>query len=89
MLRAHILVRGLVHGVGFRSFVKRHAEMLGLKGFVRNVSEGVEVVVEGDNNLVRHLITKIREGPTISRVEDVEISFEDVKNEFEEFTIEP
>ncbi len=37
MKRVHILVKGLVQGVGFRAFVRRNAKRLGIKGFVRNL----------------------------------------------------
>ncbi|CUT02300.1 Acylphosphatase, partial [Candidatus Kryptonium thompsonii] len=46
---AHIIVKGLVQGVGFRWFVQKHANHLGLKGWTRNLSNGdVEIEVEGE-----------------------------------------
>jgi hydrogenase maturation protein HypF len=39
-------IRGLVQGVGFRPYIYRKAKKLGLTGFVRNMGEGVEVVVD-------------------------------------------
>lgn len=49
MKRVHVLVRGVVQGVGFRAFVRRHARKLGVKGFVKNLPDGftVEIVAEG------------------------------------------
>ncbi len=45
---AHIIVRGLVQGVGFRYFAYRHAVNLGLTGWVRNLyNDDVELEVEG------------------------------------------
>ena len=42
------LVSGRVQGVGYRYFVLREAERLGLAGFARNLPDGrVEVVAEG------------------------------------------
>ena len=87
MIRAKIIVKGIVHGVGFRSFVKRNADMLDIDGYVKNIPEGVEIVAEADNNLIRHFITKIRQGPQSSKVEDVEIHFEDPSNEYDDFLI--
>jgi hydrogenase maturation protein HypF len=41
-------VRGVVQGVGFRPFVYNLAVRLGVAGWVRNTSAGVEIQVEGD-----------------------------------------
>src|SRR5512139_2693641 len=45
--RYRIEVTGVVQGVGFRPTVWRLARELGLAGFVRNSSAGVEIEVEG------------------------------------------
>lgn len=63
LTRRHILVRGLVQGVGFRPFVYRRAVSLDLKGFVRNTPEGVEIEAEGDPDSVRTLIESLKADP--------------------------
>ena len=43
-----IIVSGLVQGVGFRYYIYRQANSLGLTGYVRNLPDGrVEMVCEG------------------------------------------
>ena len=43
------VVRGRVQGVGYRYFVLRQADALGVAGFARNRADGsVEVVAEGE-----------------------------------------
>ena len=62
--RAHMIVRGLVQGVGFRWFVARRANALGLAGYARNLVDGaVEIEAEGDRSMVEELIGDVRVGP--------------------------
>lgn len=77
-----IKVFGLVQGVGFRYFIYRHATELGVKGYVRNCSDGsVEIVAQGDNDILEKLIYYAKTGPRYSEVERIEI--EDLKDEKE------
>jgi len=49
MKRAHLFISGKVQGVFFRAFTKEVADSLGLKGWVRNLTDGrVEAVFEGE-----------------------------------------
>ena len=67
------LVRGRVQGVGFRWFVEREAQMLGVRGWVRNNLDGaVEVLAIGTREQLLTLRRKLREGPRAARVDDVE-----------------
>ncbi len=60
----HIRVTGMVQGVGFRYFVYRKAEGLGLTGFVRNLSGGdVEIRAQGPRGMLEELITAVKIGP--------------------------
>ncbi|MBQ4233676.1 MAG: acylphosphatase, partial [Firmicutes bacterium] len=43
VIRANIKVRGIVQGVGFRPFIHRQVSGYGLKGWVRNTSDGAEI----------------------------------------------
>lgn len=67
------MVRGDVQGVGFRYFVQRRAQLLGLKGWVRNNDDGtVEVVAEGEREELEQLKRALQEGPRMARVDRVE-----------------
>lgn len=66
----HILVRGRVHGVGFRAFVEHHALQRGLAGWVRNRRDGsVEAVFAGPEKSVKGMIEACRIGPLSGRVD--------------------
>lgn len=70
-----VIVRGRVQGVGFRWFVVRNAQALGVGGTVRNRADGtVEVIVTGERPAdVDTLIDRIRSGPSAARVEAVDV----------------
>ena len=65
-------VHGVVQGVGFRPFVWRLANELGLDGSVRNQAGQVEIVLAGDDEAVEAFARRLRtDAPARSRVEDV------------------
>ncbi len=73
---AHIIVRGLVQGVGFRYFVATRAHHLQLKGFVKNLLSGeVEILVEGDRSAIEILIADVKAGPRSAQVRDLTIEW--------------
>ena len=73
---AHILVKGMVQGVGFRYFVHQRATALGLNGWVRNLYDGnVEITVEGDRSLIEEFIGMVKVGPRLARVNDLLIEW--------------
>lgn len=69
------LVHGRVQGVGFRWFVLREADRLGLAGYVRNLPDGsVEVVARGELSELTLLEGALGRGPSFARVDEVEKS---------------
>lgn len=87
MVRARLTIEGLVQGVAFRASTVEEARRLGVCGWVRNVPSGaVEAVIEGEEARVRRLIEWCRTGPPMARVNNVNISWEPFKNEFDDFT---
>jgi acylphosphatase len=81
-------VKGRVQGVGFRFFVEHAAHELGLKGYVRNLSDGrVEVCASGPERLLRQLRQKLQDGPPAARVDSVEEQDAPWQN-YRNFTIE-
>ena len=75
------LVEGRVQGVGFRFFVERAAQSLGLQGYVRNLPDGrVEVYAVGAEDLLEQLRVQLEAGPRASRVQRVEEQAAPVKD---------
>lgn len=71
--RRAIRVRGAVQGVGFRPFVWRLANELGLSGFVRNDAEGVAIEVEGYAGALDHFVGRLAgEAPGLARIDAIE-----------------
>ena len=86
--RVHIIVRGVVQGVGFRIYTQREAERLGLRGYVRNRADGsVEIAAEGDPAAVDRLIEWAKLGPSAAAVEQLEVTDGTATGEFGGFGV--
>ncbi len=83
------LVSGRVQGVGFRFFVERVANQLGLRGYVRNLADGsVEAYAIGSEVLLEEFRRHLAEGPRGARVTGVEEAEAPVNNRYNRFEIE-
>jgi len=70
----HVLITGRVQGVGYRAWVRRTADALGISGWVRNCRNGdVEAVFSGTTTSVNAMIEACRAGPEWARVADIRI----------------
>ena len=71
-----MVITGKVQGVGFRYFVLRQAQELGILGWVSNKPNGdVEAFAQGEKADLERFIAKVKEGPSFSRVEDVSLNW--------------
>jgi acylphosphatase len=87
-VRVHVIVSGLVQGVGFRYFTARQARALDLTGFVRNLPDGrVEVVAEGVRGALETFVAAVREGPPGAVVRDVRVEWTESPAREREFFI--
>ena len=74
MVTRRVHVRGLVQGVFFRAWARDEAAALGIKGWIRNCRDGsVEAHIEGNEDAVRQMVERLRQGPPDARVDDLEI----------------
>jgi len=71
----HLVVHGLVQGVGYRWSMVQAAQRLGVRGWVRNRRDGkVEALVAGEPDAVEALVHWARQGPAGARVEAVDVT---------------
>ncbi len=88
MARAHLLISGRVQGVFYRAFTEDVARALDLKGWVRNIQgEKVEAVFEGDKKNIEDAIGECYKGPPSSRVDDIDVKWDDFRGEFDSFRV--
>ena len=70
-----MLVSGRVQRVGFRAFVKRSANLLGVRGYVENLKDGrVHALIEGDDHQVDKMLELLRQGPIVAEVREVKVA---------------
>ena len=68
----HFIIKGRVQGVGFRYFVKKRANELGIKGSVKNLINGdVEVYAQGSKDMIIIFKEYLSKGPVLSRVDNI------------------
>lgn len=86
--RAHIVVSGMVQGVGYRFFVQRHARHLGLGGWVKNLpSREVEILAEGDRSRIEMLVKSLRTGNPHATVRHIRLDWEAYQGQYTGFDI--
>ena len=76
--RAAIKLSGRVQGVGFRPFVYRLADRYGIKGYVLNNTEGVEISAEGEESRLLNFIKSLdsdSEKPPLAVIKDKTVNF--------------
>jgi acylphosphatase len=88
MVRAHLLISGIVQGVGYRWHCRRAAQGIGATGWVRNLDDGrVEAVAQGTREQVEQLIKWCYRGPEEARVSDIAVTYEETAESFQDFGV--
>ena len=87
-LKAHVIISGRVQGVWFRASVKNKAEQLGINGWVRNTDNGnVEAIFEGNEKNIEEMLKWCSHGPSLAKVDNVEVTKQPASNEFDQFSV--
>lgn len=88
MAEFHAVITGRVQGVGFRYFVQRRAGCRDIRGFTRNLPNGdVEVVGQGPRPALDDFLEDLGKGPSLSRVDNVQVIWKDTEQRFDGFGI--
>ena len=83
-----IVVTGLVQGVGFRWFMERTAQKLGVRGWVKNRFDGsVEIEAEGSESDLQALIKEVHIGPRSASVKGVSVEWKSYTGQYHSFEI--
>ena len=87
-LRARLLVKGRVQGVGYRAFAARVASQRGLSGGVRNLDDGrVKLEIEGRKDQILSLIEDLKNGPPAARVTAIDVEWSPATGRFTDFQV--
>lgn len=86
--RLHLIIEGLVQGVGFRQATVQTAKMLSLTGWVKNLPDGhVEAVAEGSEDKLQDFLKWAQQGPRGARVTEVHVRWLDALGEATDFRV--
>jgi acylphosphatase len=87
-IRVHLIISGNVQGVYFRKHTQDISLQNNVYGWVKNLQNGdVECVLEGLKSNIDKVMIWCHQGPPNSRVDNVEIKYEEFTGDFNEFKI--
>ena len=87
-VRLDARVTGRVHGVGFRYFIYREAQALGVTGWVANVADGsVRCIAEGPRDALETLLERLHDGPPAAIVDGISAAWMPATGSFGSFGV--
>ncbi len=87
-MQKRIIITGIVQGVFFRDFIRKNAEALKIKGYVRNTKEGsVEVLADGKKENIKKLVEQCKTGLSEARIKNIKVKEIKTKEKFSNFAI--
>lgn len=86
--KVKFLVQGIVQGVGFRPTVYHIAKKYNLNGYVRNLGNVVEIVLEGPKkDIISFKNYLLQNKPILAEISSIETEYLTYSNEYSDFTI--
>ena len=84
----HIIAKGLVQGVCFRSLVLERAQSLDLYGYVLNLKDGtVEICLQGKESTIKSFLENLQQNSGLARIDSFSITVSEPKERFSSFSI--
>lgn len=88
LVRVRILAGGRVQGVAYRFYAEKMAARLDVTGWVRNLADGrVEILAEGAAVSIETFLERLRDGPSLARVDSFDVRREPATGEFGDFRV--
>ena len=88
---AHLLVDGIVQGVGFRPTVYRLAKVMNINGYVRNMGNIVEIIIQANKDDINLFVDQLQEHkPIRSEINSIKVEIKEevtTQNQYKDFTI--
>jgi acylphosphatase len=83
------LVHGHVQGVYYRAFTSRVARSLSISGYVKNIEDTGDVVIEaeGEKDNLEQFIEQLKIGPNDAIVENISVKWMDYKGLYSRFDV--
>ena len=88
---AHLLVDGIVQGVGFRPTVYRLAKVMNINGYVRNIGNIVEIIIQASKDDINLFVDQLQEHkPIRSEINSIKVEIKEevtTQKQYKDFTI--
>lgn len=79
-------IEGWVQGVGYRYYAEKHARLLGIAGYAKNLyNGGVEVLAQGDLKVLEQFAVLLEIGPAAAEVRKIDIQWREPEKEIRGF----
>ena len=76
-VRARVLIHGHVQGVAYRAFARASALKCGVRGGVRNLTDGgVEIEAEGEQEAIETFVESLKVGPPLAKVQALDVEWQ-------------
>lgn len=83
----HIVLHGIVQGVGMRFYCRQTARRMGVRGYVKNLSNGtVELIAQGDESLLKRFVNQIKTASP-GQLDDVVVETVELDKRYKNFGV--